>query len=42
LFYPGQKVAGPARAYKEARWLTGVKPILNNQAQIKGIVEEVR
>ena len=42
LFYPGQKVAGPARAFKEAKWLSGVKPIMNNQAQVKGIVEEVR
>ena len=42
LFYPGQKVAGPAKAFKEAKWLSGVKPIMNNQAQVKGIVEEVR
>ncbi|XP_068716631.1 (E3-independent) E2 ubiquitin-conjugating enzyme-like [Montipora capricornis] len=41
LFYPGQKVAGPARAFKEAKWLSGLKPIITNQAQIKGIVEEV-
>lgn len=41
LFYPGQKVAGPARAFKEAKWLSGVKPIMNNQAQVKGIVEEI-
>jgi len=39
-FYPGQKVAGPARAFKEARWLSGVKPLIHNQAQIKGTVEE--
>lgn len=42
LFYPGQKVAGSARAFKEAKWLSGMKPIMNNQAQVKGIVEEVR
>jgi len=34
-------VAGPARAFKEARWLSGVKPLIHNQAQIKGTVEEV-
>lgn len=34
-------MAGPARAFKEARWLSGVKPLINNQAQIKGTVEEV-
>lgn len=34
-------MAGPARAFKEARWLSGVKPLIHNQAQIKGTVEEV-
>ena len=41
LFYPGQKLTGPARAFKEARWLSGVKPILNSQSHIKATVEEV-
>lgn len=39
-FYPGQKVAGPSRAFKEAKWLSGMKPVIHNQAQIKGTVEE--
>ena len=34
-------MAGPARAFKEARWISGVKPLIHNQAQIKGTVEEV-
>ena len=40
-FYPGQMIAGPSRAFKEVKWLSGSKPILHTNAQVKATVEEV-
>ena len=40
-FYPGQKVAGPPKAFKDAKWLSGSKPIIGNQSQLKAVVEQV-
>ncbi|KAK3738720.1 hypothetical protein QZH41_018085, partial [Actinostola sp. cb2023] len=39
-FYPGQVVAGPSKVFKDAKWLSGVKPIIHSQTQMKGTVEE--
>ena len=40
-FYPGQMVAGPSRAFKEAKWLSGMKPVMSNNTHVKAVVEEV-
>jgi len=40
-FYPGQIVGGPSKAFKDAKWISGVKPILHNQSHVKATVEEV-
>ncbi|XP_066927802.1 (E3-independent) E2 ubiquitin-conjugating enzyme UBE2O-like isoform X2 [Clytia hemisphaerica] len=40
-FYPGQQVQGAPRAFKEAKYISGVKPILGNQRSVKAIVEKV-
>ncbi|XP_048575848.1 (E3-independent) E2 ubiquitin-conjugating enzyme UBE2O isoform X2 [Nematostella vectensis] len=42
VHYPGQLVSGPAKVFKEAKWLSGTKPILHNQTQVKATVEEVK
>ena len=40
-FYPGQQVQGIARVFKDAKWITGTKPAINNHGRLKAIVEEV-
>ena len=40
-FYPGQQVQGIPRVFKEAKYISGVKPILGNQRTVKAIVESV-
>ena len=40
-FYRGQQVRGPASVFKDAKWIVGLRPAVNNQRSIKAVVEEV-
>ena len=40
-FYRGQQVRGPASVFKDAKWIVGLRPAVNNQRSIKASVEEV-
>ena len=40
-FYPGQQVQGPAVVFKDAKYISGTKPIIGNKRSVKAIVEKV-